>query len=87
MRKKINEQACKSEFAGAVLLYPQKPSKVAEKLVKPQEELAKVRQQLDTACEGRREALQDLLLHIVGFYEAKSDRAWNSTAAKARYGR
>ena len=55
-------------------------------MVKLQEELANVRQQLDTACEGRRAALQDLLLHTVGFYQAKSDRAWNSIAFKARYG-
>ncbi len=56
-------------------------------MVELQEELAKVRQQLDTACEGRREVLQDLLLHTVGFYEAKSDRARNSVAFKVRYGR
>ncbi len=56
-------------------------------VVKLKEELAKVRQQLDTAYEDRRAALQDLLLHTVGFYQAKSDRAWNSVAFKARYGR
>ena len=56
-------------------------------MVKLKEELAKVRQQLGTAYEDRRAALQDLLLHTVGFYEAKSDRARNSVAFKVRYGR
>lgn len=58
---------------------------VAE-VVKLKEELAKVRQQSDTAYEDHRAALQDLLLHTVGFYQAKSDWTWNSVAFKTRYG-
>lgn len=56
-------------------------------LVTLKEQLAESKQQLHDAYHDRIAALKDLLLHTVGHYEAKSEKAWTKVSLTARYGR
>ena len=50
-------------------------------------QLTKSKLQLHYAYQDRIAALKDLLLHTVGHYEAKSEKAWTKVASTARYER
>ena len=50
-------------------------------------QLAESKVQLRDAYQDRIAALKDLLLHTVGHYEAKSEKAWTKVASTARYER
>ena len=56
-------------------------------LVTLKEQLAASKQQLHDAYQDRIAALKDLLLHTVGHYEAKSEKAWTRVSSTARYAR
>lgn len=56
-------------------------------LVTLKDQLAGSEVQLRDAYQERIAALQDLLLHTVGHYEAKSEKAWTKVASTARYER
>ena len=54
-------------------------------LTECKEQLAESKVQLRDAYQDRIAALKDLLLHTVGHYEAKSEKAWTKVASTARY--
>lgn len=60
-------------------------SNAVSELVTLKERLAESKQQMGDAYEDRIAALNDLLLHTVGHYEAKSEAAWNKVSSTARY--
>ena len=47
-------------------------------------QLTKSKLQLKDAYQDCIAALKDLLLHTVGHYEAKSEKAWSKVASRAR---
>lgn len=53
-------------------------------MVTLKEQLAEARLQLRIAKEDRKAVLTDLLLHIVGHYEAKSENAWTNVTATTK---
>lgn len=55
-------------------------------LVTVKAKLAESKQQLHEAYQERIAALKDLLLHTVGLYEAKTEKAWAKGSSTARYG-
>ena len=58
-----------------------------EQLAGSKLQLHDARMQLREAYQDRIAALQDLLLHTVGHYEAKSEKAWTKVSSIARYER